>query len=545
MSIDWNALPITSTEWLEPRIEKDSIFHAIQHLGLRNLNVVQLDKHTETKRRIYGLIIVSHEPIKLEDEYPFVFDSEKVFGKNGFAPGLSEVKEQEKVILPTSTVKNCDLTVQLVNYALMASTQFAERCGPFLKRYFTKDMEQHIKKGSGLLAPIVPIAFAHNYTAVKYPAPETRKTYVRYFAKYYDRQTCNPDNELLLYADPNGDLIQFSLSECGINHIVREMERAGAVRIYAIVEDDSKALVEELVELKKESYGENIDSLLNTSSVDMSMSGGFAFDETGEDFTVNPLSDVSEIAAESENFLDAMDFDLVVEDAQGNPNESFKSAMDASLETVRSNESEDKFNRYRKLVKTITAAKKEFGKLWFHGMEDYDMLAHPEFEAFCSVYRLVLRADEHEMRLITSIQDGAPLEKTPKRTSGGSVGRVPSRADEPEPDSRLMDLSIDEEPGPSSRLMRPYRRNNDDQSNQNQSEKLYPSRRVSTGQKAASPSPRVPAKAVMRRPRKHADSVSSTENMPSPSLKRKRQSGKQVDPETSPSCPKRKVLTPK
>uniref|UniRef100_A0AC34FXR0 Uncharacterized protein n=1 Tax=Panagrolaimus sp. ES5 TaxID=591445 RepID=A0AC34FXR0_9BILA len=358
--IDWDKENITTKEWLNVEVNQDSIFHAIQHLGLQRLNVVELNKKHLTKRNFYGLICISSKKIALREEKPFIFDVDSHhFGPTQVSTQVTENLTQRKRIFQQK-IKNAEMTINLVNYALLASpSNFGERCGPFLKNYFDSKMETAIMEGNDLLASVIPIAYVHNYTAKKFPATPL-KNFVTYFGFYRSTVSFDSSDDRILKIDPSGDLIE---------------------------SDNTKELVEELSELRKqiceESGGET--NVLDTSSFLETSSLIDLYDEepdenVEEQRSFAALASLTEVM---ENVIESSDYELLIEDQN-----------------------------------EISAARREFKQLWFEGMENYQLFLDPEFDAFMEFYRMILHQDEKEVkRVIEGIEEKAVVEFRKEETA--------------------------------------------------------------------------------------------------------------------------------
>jgi len=408
-TINWLDEKITTREWLKPEISLDSILFAIQHLGLTQMNVVRLEKNQLTKREIYGFIAVSKKKLPIIDPRPFIPDTgEHLFGPTQFIPTQDVFKRKNQLLLPQN-IKNAELTINLVNYALMASTTFGERCGPYLKTYFGDRMEKALGNGTDLTASVIPIAFSHNYTAKIYPAKKNQHIY--YFMMYKDKAYFDKNEDRILLIDPSGELVEFHLSDSGLLHFCKSLEENGCTEIYAIVEDNSKELVEQLAELRQQMPGYDPDkdwlnnsSFLNQSTVMNTSVHGLIDPEA------TTLSDLAELTAISENFIEASDFDLIIEDAQGNE----EKVQDKSTASSYSDDEEYIKKKFLKLIKEVSDTKHEFKKLWFEGMENYELISDPEFDSFYQAYRLALHEDPKEFQEMLEANADAAIEEAQK-----------------------------------------------------------------------------------------------------------------------------------
>ncbi|KAE9554923.1 hypothetical protein FO519_001888 [Halicephalobus sp. NKZ332] len=409
-TINWLDEKITTREWLKPEISLDSILFAIQHLGLTQMNVLRLEKNQLTKREIYGFIAVSKKRLPIIDPRPFIPNTgEHLFGPTQFIPTQDESKRKNQLLLPQN-IKNAEFTINLVNYALMASTTFGERCGSYLKTYFGDRMERALGSGTDLTASVIPIAFSHNYTAKMFPAKKNEHVY--YFMMYKDKTYFDKNEDRILLIDPSGELVEFHLSDSGLLHFCKSLEESGCNEIYAIVEDNSKELVEQLAELRQQmpGYDPDRDWLNNSSFLNQSTTVIDTSTQGPMDPELTTLSDLAELTAISENFIEASDYDLIIEDEKGNEEKGHeKSAI-----STGSDDEEYVKKKFLKLIKEVSDAKHTFSKLWFEGMENYELVSDPEFDSFYQAYRLALREDPKEVQEMLEANADAAIAEVQK-----------------------------------------------------------------------------------------------------------------------------------
>uniref|UniRef100_A0A914Q9F7 Uncharacterized protein n=1 Tax=Panagrolaimus davidi TaxID=227884 RepID=A0A914Q9F7_9BILA len=401
---------------------------------------------TPESETIYGLICISGQEINLAEEKPFIFDDDSHhFGPTQVSTQIKENLTQKRRIFQQK-IENAYMTINLVNYALLASpSNFGERCGPFLQNYFDSKMETAITEGNDLLASVIPIAYVHNYTAKKYPAKASNDV-VTYFGCYRYIVSFDKSDDRFLKIDPSGDLIEFEFSDSGLLHFCNTMEELGVTKIFAVVEDNTKELIEELSEVRQQIYeetGGETNALDTSSFLDKSMCLADYEEESveGEERNFSALASLTEVM---ENVIESSDYELKIENEDGEK-ETDQSFMEHSKSSI---EEETRHKRFRRLINEISASKREFKRLWFEGMENYELVLDPEFDAFMESYRIILHQDENGIkRAIEVIEDKAAeefqkeeiaQESTEKENNIPSFGKMSMMNDDEEEGQRNL-----------------------------------------------------------------------------------------------------------
>uniref|UniRef100_A0AC34R369 Uncharacterized protein n=1 Tax=Panagrolaimus sp. JU765 TaxID=591449 RepID=A0AC34R369_9BILA len=124
-----------------------------------------------------------NKPINIEDAQPF--DVATAYASQCVPPSYQSttpLTQRNNLLVFPSKIKNSALSVNLLNLFLVSSAtteDLQRRCGPFLMPYFGNKLEKALVNGDDLTASVLPLAFAHNLTAKKFPGK--KRQYVYYF----------------------------------------------------------------------------------------------------------------------------------------------------------------------------------------------------------------------------------------------------------------------------------------------------------------------------------------------------------------------------